>query len=153
MLWTDTADSVQLINFKRTGSHIWDINGNQIPISKICWCKVGVRDMKISDCTARMSSLRDSSLLNCKLGRSNFDGDINRSTQHNSLNLSAVGSNPRVLRGLSFNCRAMALKLAWECNDKSVPWGRYCLNNRFLFKVWRRLIETRPGLAVQGCPF
>ena len=51
------------------------------------------------------------------------------------LNRSAGVSNPSVLRGLSFNCRATALSFVCECTDKSVPFGKYCRINRLVFSL------------------
>ncbi len=50
-----------------------------------------------------------------------------------ALNLSAGVSNSNVSRGRSFNSRATLLSVACECTDKSVPFGKYCRNNRLVF--------------------
>jgi hypothetical protein len=52
-----------------------------------------------------------------------------------ALNRSAGVSKPKVLRGRSFNWHATALSFACECTDKSVPLGKYCLNNRLVFSL------------------
>jgi hypothetical protein len=49
--------------------------------------------------------------------------------------LSAGVSKPKVLRGRSFNRLATAFSLAWECTDKSVPLGKYCLSKPFVFSL------------------
>lgn len=43
-----------------------------------------------------------------------------------SANFSVGICHCRVLRGRSFNCRAVALSFVWEWTDKSVPRGKYC---------------------------
>lgn len=41
----------------------------------------------------------------------------------------------KVLRGLSLSCRATAFSFAWLWADKSVPFGKYCRNNRLVFSL------------------
>jgi hypothetical protein len=50
-----------------------------------------------------------------------------------ALNLSAGVSNSGVLRGRSLSCRATLFRSACECTDKSVPLGKYCRSNPFVF--------------------
>ena len=52
-----------------------------------------------------------------------------------ALNLSAGVSNPNVLRGRSFSCRATLLRCACEYTDKSVPLGKYCLSSPLVFSL------------------
>ena len=42
-----------------------------------------------------------------------------------SLNISAGVWKPSVLRGLSFNCLAIALSWVWEKSERSMPFGMY----------------------------
>src|ERR1700676_72711 len=50
-----------------------------------------------------------------------------------ALNLSAGVSNCKVSRGRSFSGRATLFRWAWECTDKSVPFGKYCLSRPLVF--------------------
>ncbi len=49
------------------------------------------------------------------------------------LNRSAGVLYSSVFLGRSFSLLATAFNFACECTDKSVPLGKYCLNNPFVF--------------------
>src|ERR1700730_13342928 len=52
-----------------------------------------------------------------------------------ALNLSAGVSNCKVSRGRSFSWRATLFRVACECTDKSVPFGKYCLSKPLVFSL------------------
>ncbi len=51
------------------------------------------------------------------------------------LNRSTGVSKFNVFLGRSLSCLATALSLAWECTDRSVPFGKYCLSSPFVFSL------------------
>ena len=54
-----------------------------------------------------------------------FAGRIQPVDATHSLNISAGVWKPSVLRGLSFNCLAIALSWVWEKSERSMPFGMY----------------------------
>ena len=54
-----------------------------------------------------------------------FAGRIQPVNATHSLNISAGVWKPSVLRGLSFNCLAIALSWVWEKSERSMPFGMY----------------------------
>ena len=51
------------------------------------------------------------------------------------LKFSAGVSYSSIFLGLSLSFLAILLNFCWLCKDKSVPFGKYCLNNRLVFSL------------------
>src|SRR5664279_2148026 len=54
---------------------------------------------------------------------------------NNSAKASAGFFHPSVLRGRSLSSSATLSRSAWVCNDRSVPFGKYCRNKPLVFSL------------------
>lgn len=70
--------------------------------------------------------------------KSDIDGWVQWIVATQALNLSAGVSYSNVFLGRSFNCLATLFSLLCVCTDKSVPFGKYCRNNLFVFSLLPR---------------
>src|SRR5664280_1241115 len=67
------------------------------------------------------------------------------SSGHSDTELSSKPANtstgvchPSVLRGRPLSSSATLSRSAWECNDRSVPFGKYCRSNPLVFSLLPR---------------
>lgn len=52
-------------------------------------------------------------------------------------------SKPSVSRGRWLSCIAIRFKCAWECRDRSLPFGQYCRSSPLVFSFELRCHELR----------
>ncbi len=69
-----------------------------------------------------------------------------------ALKRSAGVSYPSVFRGRSLSCLATALSFAWQCIDKSAPFGKYCRSSRWCFRLRRVATHCPAGDCLSNLP-
>src|SRR5664279_1657811 len=67
--------------------------------------------------------------------RADSTGHGDTELSNNSAKTSAGLFHPSVLRGRSLSSSATLSRSAWVCNDRSVPFGKYCRNNPLVFSL------------------